>query len=239
MAVVEWTKDGSVAVVNMINGENRVNPAFINGMLDVLTEVEKDESIGAVLIKSGDSKNWSQGIDLPWMDGRFAEKDLQSVRNFFYSLSTLFKKMLLYPVPIIAAINGHCAAMGVIFACACDFMFMKADRGFFFLPEIDVEIAFQPGFYAIVQKNVPSFKLKEMLYTGKKYTAAELDESHVLKACENEAKLMEEATALAKSFNKKRSAFHAMKRITNGSIIDILDKQDPAIVEPLRMFPPY
>jgi enoyl-CoA hydratase/carnithine racemase len=171
MAVLEWKKDGTVALVSMINGENRVNPVLLNEMLTVMDEIESDESIHAVVITSSDPKNWSQGIDLNWMAGRFAEKDLQSVRNFFYSLNNVVRRFLLYPMPVIAAINGHAAAAGGVLACACDFRFMRADRGFFFLPEIDVDVAVLPGFTALFRKVIAEPKLGEMLYTSKHYVA--------------------------------------------------------------------
>ncbi len=239
MAVLEWKKDGTVAVVSMINGENRVNPVLINEMLTVMDEIERDESICAVVITSSDPKNWSQGIDLDWMGGRFAAKDLQSVRNFFYGLGDVVKRFLLYPMPVIAAINGHVVAAGGILACACDFRFMRADRGFFFLPEIDVDVAFQPGFTALVRKAIPEPKLTEMLYTAKRYSASELDAHSILKACENETKLMEECMAFARSFNKRRINFREMKRNLNEWVLKIMEKDDPAFIEGLRQFPPF
>ncbi len=36
MAVVEWEKDGTIAIMKMINGENRHNLAFGKDMLKVL-----------------------------------------------------------------------------------------------------------------------------------------------------------------------------------------------------------
>lgn len=44
MAVVEWKKDESVAVVVMNNTENRHNPDFAAGMLQVFDEIEKETS---------------------------------------------------------------------------------------------------------------------------------------------------------------------------------------------------
>lgn len=74
MAVVEWKKDESVAVVVMNNTENRHNPDFAAGMLQVFDEIEKETDIFSVVITSSDAKSWSQGIDLIWITGAMEKR---------------------------------------------------------------------------------------------------------------------------------------------------------------------
>ncbi|MCX5818716.1 MAG: enoyl-CoA hydratase/isomerase family protein, partial [Deltaproteobacteria bacterium] len=131
MSVIEWKKVETVGVITMNNGENRHNPDFIRALLTAFDEIEGDPGISSVIIASSDPKNWSQGIDLQWITGAMAKNDLQGMRDFMYGLNRIFKRILLYPMPVIAAINGHAFGDGTIMACACDFRFMKADRGFF------------------------------------------------------------------------------------------------------------
>ncbi len=237
MAVIEWKKDGAVAVVRMVNAENRFNPVFNKEFLQAFSEIEKDKTIASAVVFSGDAKNWSQGLDLAWMQGRMAAKDFQGIRDFLYGLNDVFKRILLYPMPVIAAINGHAAAGAAILACACDFRFMKADKGFFFFPEVDIGIPFLPGMQAFCRKAVPEYKFIEMMYTGKRYTAPELEAHHVIvKACANEEALAAEALAFARTFSKKRGTFGEMKRRMSKEIIETMDSQDKAYIEPLNFF---
>jgi len=236
MSIIEWKKVETVGVITMNNGENRHNPEFIRAILTSFDEIEGDPKISSVIIASSDPKNWSQGIDLQWMTDAMAKNDLQGIRDFMYGLNRIFNRILLYPMPVIAAINGHAFGDGTIMACACDFRFMKADRGFFCFPEIDINIPFLPGMQAIIRKAIPYYKLEELVFSGKRTGAAELEAHHVImKACENEEALMREALAFAKSFNKKRPIFGEIKKRFHRTIIETMEKEDPAFIEPLQL----
>jgi len=236
MSRIEWKKVETVGVITMNDGENRHNPDFIRDILQAFDEIEADPEISSVVIASSDPKNWSQGIDLQWMTEAMARNDLQGIRAFMYGLNRIFARMLLYPMPVIAAINGHAFGDGTIMACACDFRFMKSDRGYFCFPEIDISIPFLPGMLAIVQKAIPYYKMEELVFSGKRTGAAELEAHHVIvKACENETVLMAEAMAFAKTFRKKRPIFGEIKKRLHGRIIEIMEKEDPVFIEPLRL----
>ena len=236
MAVVKWKRDESVAVIIMENGENRFNPVFNREFLHVFDEIEQDKAATSVVIVSTDAKNWSQGIDLIWLQSCMAENDSQAIRDFLYSLNDIFKRILLFPVPVICAINGHAVAGGAILSLACDFRFMKADKGFFFFSEVDVGIPFLPGMIAFCRKAIPEYKVEEMMYTGKRYGAPEMEAHHVvMKACPNEETLMAEVMTFARSLNKKRGVFGEMKRRMHKHIIEIIDKEDREYIEPLAV----
>ncbi|HOF74685.1 MAG TPA: hypothetical protein PK750_11770, partial [Syntrophales bacterium] len=56
------------------------------------------------------------------------------------------------------------------------------------------------------------------------------------KACENEEALIAETMAFAKSLRKKRGVFGEMKRRLHAVIVEIIDKEDPKVIEPLKLF---
>ena len=236
MSAIEWKKVETVGVITMNNGENRHNPDFIRDILQAFDEIEGNPDISSVIIASSDPKNWSQGIDLAWITGAMSKNDLQGIRDFMYGLNRIFTRILLYPMPVIAAINGHTFGDGSIMACACDFRFMKSDRGFFCFPEVDINIPFLPGMLAVLNKAIPYYKLEDLVFSGKRTGAAELEAHHVItKACENEEALMREAMAFAKTFNKKRPIFGEIKKRLHHSIVEIMEKEDPVYIEPLQL----
>ncbi|NTV57702.1 MAG: enoyl-CoA hydratase/isomerase family protein [Deltaproteobacteria bacterium] len=236
MSIVLWEKKDTVAVLTMNNKENRMNLDYASAMIQALDEILEDKGIFSVVICSSDEKNWSQGIDLQWLMERKAADDLNAIRSFLYRMNDLFKKLLLYPMPVIAAINGHAFGNGALLSCTCDFRFMRSDKGFFCFPEVDVSIPFLPGMIAFARKAIPEYKYQEMVYSGRRFTASELEEHHVIrKACRDQDELMKESMDLARTFEKKRGIFGELKKRMYKSVIQALDKEDREFIEPLSI----
>jgi enoyl-CoA hydratase/carnithine racemase len=234
MPIVLWDKKDTVAVLTMNNKENRQNLDFANAMIEALDEIQAEKEIFAVVIASSDEKNWSQGIDLQWLMERKGAGDLHAIRSFLYRMNDLFKKLLLYPMPVIAAMNGHAFGNGALLSCACDFRFMRSDKGFFCFPEVDVSIPFLPGMIAFARKAIPEYKYQEMTYTGRRLTARELEEHHIIvKACKDQEELMRESTDFAKMFEKKRGIFGELKKRMYKAVVEVIDSEDPKFIEPL------
>jgi enoyl-CoA hydratase/carnithine racemase len=221
----------------MTNQENRHNLEFGRAMLKVLKEIKDDKSVTAVILASDDPKSWCQGVDVNWIMAQFAEKNFDDIKAFMYVMNDVFKEILLFPVPVIAAISGHTFGNGAILACACDFRMMKSDRGYFCLPEVDLGIPFLPSMIKTVQKSVPYYKFNEMTLTGKRYGAKDLFKHNVLEmACENAQELFKEALLFAQTFNKKRGIFSEHKKRFHKHIVEAMEKEDKEFIESLALF---
>ncbi len=224
MPIMTWIKDETVAIITMTNGENRQNLVFAKTLNAMLDEIIADKTISALIITSNDEKNFSQGIDVMWITDHMQKNEHQPVIDFINEMDNVFKKLLLYPVPVIAAINGHAFGNGSIMSCACDFRFMRSDRGFFCFPEVNIGIPFRWGMNAFVKKAIPLHILSQMQFTGNRYTAPELEKhSIIVKACANQEDLMASAIAFAKTLQKKRGILGEMKKRLYNDIIKVLD----------------
>ncbi|TAL35199.1 MAG: enoyl-CoA hydratase/isomerase family protein [Spirochaetes bacterium] len=234
MAIIEWKKDESAAVVTMNNGENRHNMDFADTMLATLEAIKSDATVTSIVLTSSDEKNFCLGIDVEWLGRKMGEKDFNSIKEFMYKMNRVFQEIMLFPVPVIAAINGHAFGNGAILSCACDFRFMKSDRGFFCFPEVNIGIPFLPGMIEFVKKAIPYYKFNEMKLSGRRVGAAELAEHHIIeKASADRDELLKDALGFAKTFAKKRGIFGEMKKRLHKNIIAVMDAEDKVFIEKL------
>ncbi len=237
MGLMFWEKQGTVARLVMDAGKNLHNLKFVEAILKNLDEIETDAKVSAVVLTSSDEKNFSQGIDLEWIAPRFTDPSShQEVKDFLYGLNKIFSQLLTFPVPVIAAINGHAFGDGAIMACACDFRMMSSDRGYFCFPEVDVNIPFMPGMLAVVAKAFPGHYLNEVYLTGRRIGGAELANQGVaIKAVADTEALQTEAMAFAATFSKGRPVFGEIKRRKHQHILDVFERDDPPIIEALKV----
>jgi enoyl-CoA hydratase/carnithine racemase len=231
MEIIQYAIDEKVAVLTMNDGENRFNPGFLKVFLEVLDEIEQKTDVNALVVTSSHEKIFCNGIDLEWLAPLIQKGDKESTTAFLYTMNELLKRILLYPMPTIAAVSGHAFAGGAIMSCAFDFRFMRSDRGYFCFPEVDLGVPFLPGMIAIVRKAVPMYKFEEMKYTGKRITAEECEAHHiVLKACHRD-ELMDEALSFAKGLNKRREIMAEMKKRMYKHIVHSIEVEDPPLIE--------
>jgi enoyl-CoA hydratase/carnithine racemase len=226
MSNFHYALDEHVAVLTMDNGENRFNYDNLQGFGNILDEIENVTEATTLVVKSADPKIWSNGIDLDWLS-RAAKEDPSVVMEFPVRLMTLIQRILTFPMITIAAINGHAFAGGAIMSCAFDFRFMRSDRGYFCLPEIDLGIPFRPSMDALLKRAMPRAMVTEAQFTGKRYTADELvAEKVAVKACHQDD-LMDEVMTFAKALNKDRQTIKIMKQVTHKDILRIIEVDDP------------
>lgn len=237
MSIVKWEKQERIGVIYMNQDGNKHNLAFANAMNSTLDSVIDDTDITAVILTSSDPKNWSIGVDVDWVLAQMKEVGAPQVKQFMYAMNEVFKKLLLYPVPVIAAINGHAFGNGALLACTCDFRMMNEKRGYFCFPEVDLGIPFLPSMTAFSRKAIPEYVLNEMILTGKRATAQDLVQNHVvMESCENHEVLMTKATGFAETFTKKRGIFSELKKRSHKNIMEIFEKEDPEYIESLSLF---
>lgn len=231
MANIDYTLDGSVAVAALNDGENRFNPDFLNGFLEVLDAIEHKTEARTLVVHSTHEKIFSNGIDLEWLVPIIQKGDVAAAKDFFFLLNKLLLRLVTYPAITIAAITGHAFAGGAIMACTFDFRLMRSDRGFLCVPEVDLGIPFLPGMNAILAKAIPHYKLEEMQYTGCRLTAEECERHHIVRKACHISELLDETLAFARSLDKKRAIVHEMKMRLNRPIIQAIEVEDVPYIE--------
>ena len=230
-------REGSVAVVTLNDGENRHSPDFVAAFLAAMDQVEADDGASAVVVASSDPKSWSQGIDLQWILPRLPEPaGRDEIREFLRSLDRMFARVLTFPMPTVAALSGHTFGDGAILACCFDFRLVRADRGFFCFPEVDLNIPFLPGMMAIVKSVVPEPALTRWVLEGRRVPGPEMVQAGVaIKAVDGVEAVLAEAIAYAGTFSKGRPIVAALKHEMRRHLIEVFERVDPPVIDELRL----
>ena len=230
MSLVEYKIKGQVAVITWNSGENRFNPDFLNAHITAMAKIEETSDARVIVINSAHEKIWCNGIDLDYLVPLAMAGDKPPLVKFFFLLNDFFKSLLLSPMITVACINGHAFAGGAMAACACDYRFMRSDRGFLCVPEVDLGMRFLPGMMALLKKAVPRHIITDMVLGGTRLTAEQCQSIGIVeKACHLD-NLMDEAKAFAQTKIKERKVVAAIKRDLNSDVIYMMDTQDPSVI---------
>jgi enoyl-CoA hydratase/carnithine racemase len=116
------------------------------------------------LVTTADSKFYSNGLDLDWL-GAHSDQGAWYVGR----VQGLLARMLTFPLPTAAAVVGHAFGAGAMLAIAHDFRVMRADRGFFCFPEVDIRIPFTPGMAALIQAKLTPQAAVASMTTGRRF----------------------------------------------------------------------
>ena len=156
-------REEDVFVLDLGDGENRFNADSLSVIEASLDEVQAAPAPRA-LVTTASGKIWSNGLDLEWMG---ANQD--QIASFVPRLHELLARMLELDVPAVAALQGHTFAAGAMLALAHDQRVMRADRGFFCLPEVDIRIPFTHGMNALIGARLSPQVAHEAMAFGQRF----------------------------------------------------------------------
>ncbi|NLH50258.1 MAG: enoyl-CoA hydratase/isomerase family protein [Myxococcales bacterium] len=225
---------GAVAVMTWKHEEqNRFTSPFNEEIIAGLEQLAADPAIRAVVVTSGVPKYFSTGLHLDWIKAQVAA-DPESLRPFFHSINRLMTLATGYPKPLIAAINGHAVAMGLIITACMDYRLMAVDRGFLRLPEVQIDIPFLPSMTAVFNEILPPRSFRDLAYTGDKFTPIQGQEMGLIDQTFPAAELLPAAVELGKKLGAHKSATYAtIKRDNRRRVLAALRDDDPAAIEVL------
>ena len=227
--LIQLSYQGSVAILNMSDAKNSHNPYFIAAFNQHLNSIEGNKDCKSVLLRSSADKNWSLGADVDWMS--LPENTPQDIADFLQGLIQLIKRIISLPMPVIAEINGHAFGNGAVLACACDFRFMRSDKGYFCFPEVDLSIPFFPSMFPLILKAMPQSLFNRLAMTGQRVDGQLLLENQVVEAVfSSQEELMAGSIKFAEQFDKQRWIYGKNKRQMNASILLEMQENDPAFI---------
>ncbi len=170
-------RDGDVFVLYLGNEgqadtENRFHPDWIDTFHGLLDEVERagvtpeQPNPPAALVTVSTGKFYSNGLDTDWLFGNFDRSGWYLDR-----VHSMFSRLLTFPMATVAAVNGHAFGAGAMLATSHDFRVMRADRGYWCLPEVHLGMPFTVAMNALVTERLTNQVAVEAMTTGRRYGA--------------------------------------------------------------------
>jgi enoyl-CoA hydratase/carnithine racemase len=159
---IRLTYDEKIAVLDLGDDENRFSPGFLDEIGTHLDEVLGAGAQG--LVTTGGGKFYSNGLDLDWLAANG-----EQAQWYVGRVQAMLARILTLPVPTAAAVVGHAFGAGAMLALAHDFRVMRADRGYFCFPEVDIRIPFTPGMAALIQAKLTPQAAVASMTTGRRF----------------------------------------------------------------------
>jgi len=196
--MIDLERQGDVYVLTMNAGENRFSAAFVDAMNVRLDEVEKADGPRSLVI-TGSGKFYSNGLDLDYMLGEGKDR----AGEYLASVLDVISRVLTFPCITVAAINGHAFGAGAQLAVAQDFRLMRADRGFFCMPEIDMRAPLHSGMTALLKARLPALVAHEVIVTGRRFGGEAAAARRIVDEACGENELLPRAIAVAAELTAK------------------------------------
>jgi len=203
--------------------ENRFSPDWLAAFEAALDEVEGADGPRA-LVTAASGKFFSNGLDLDWL---FAHADQHE--DYVVRVHELLARVLALPVITVAALQGHTFAAGAMLSLAHDFRVMRADRGFWCLPEADIGIPFTRGMSALIQARLTPQTAHEAMTTGRRYGGEDARAAAIVDRAVDEDSVRTAAVELASSMaGKAGDTLGTIKaRMYAPALAALRDRSDP------------
>ncbi|MCD8352176.1 MAG: enoyl-CoA hydratase-related protein [Planctomycetaceae bacterium] len=207
-------KDGiGVITINRLKVMNAIDYKSITMLSSLLDEIT-DTNIRCLIITGAGEKSFVAGADIKEM------KDMNRSQgeNLSRAGNGVMRKIELFQVPVIAAINGYALGGGLELALACDIR-IASQNASFAMPESTFGII--PGYGGIqrLSRIIGQGRAREMIFTTRRFGAEEALPWGLVNAVYPLAELMPSAMDLAgRIASNAPIAIMSAKKIMNESV---------------------
>jgi enoyl-CoA hydratase/carnithine racemase len=167
--------DGGVAVVELDNPPvNALSVELWTAIGEAFTAILDDTRVKAVILTGAGRRAFCGGADVRQFLVLTPETRLERQQQ----VNTVLDILSNFPLPMIAAINGPAVGGGITLCTTCDIR-ISAATAHFSMPEIRRGTAGGGGAF-LRRLSMPEGLLRLMLFTGRRFSAAELAQGHLI-----------------------------------------------------------
>lgn len=191
MELIDFEINEQIAVITLKNGKvNAISPQVIAEINSALDQAQAAE---AVVIFTGREGMFSGGYDLKVM-----KESSASAVSLVTAGSTLARRMLSFPFPIIAACSGHAIAKGAFLLLSCDYRIGTSGPYKLGLNEVAIGMTMHQAGIKLARNRVPMNYLTRSVINAELFNPETAVLAGFLDTVVEHEHLMETATAAAK-----------------------------------------
>ena len=203
---------------------NAWNEALGVALRDTVLDLAADDSVRAVLI-TGAGRAFSSGADLreEGEAGSSGRPDVYTVlTERYHPIITGIRSM---PKPVVAAVNGVAAGIGLSLALSCDLV-VSAESAYFVLAFVNVGLVPDGGSSVLVPTRIGFARAVELAMLGSRLSSQQALDWGLINRVWADAELMPEAEALAWQLANGPTGFYAgTKRQLNAWLYGRIQEQ--------------
>ena len=206
MALVSYELQDGIATVVMDDG--KVNALSLAMQAELNATLDRALSEKAILVLSGRKNTFSAGFDLPTLMGGGSTAVNMLVGGF-----RLAERLLSYPRPVVAAVNGHAMAMGLFLVACADYAIGVDGVYKIMANEVAIGLTMPRSALEICRQRLAPAHFNRAMLTSETYTPAAAIAAGFLDRVVPEAELLGEARTVATRFAQqlKMNAYQGTK----------------------------
>jgi enoyl-CoA hydratase/carnithine racemase len=204
--------------------EHRINPWLIAQLSAALDAAERKGAQAVVV--TGEGNFFCNGMDLQYISANVADSTKIQTQA-----ENLLSRILTFPAPTIAALNGHFTAAGGMLGLAFDVRVMASDgKGLFFVPGIDIGLVYSQGMTELLKAKLPQPLWNDSLCFGRRFQCSDLLQHRVVNAAPPATELLSKALEMASGLKSKgkdektRQTLYGIKRNLYRPVVMALGK---------------
>jgi len=155
--MLERTEHGNVAVLRLAHGKASALDLELLRAIDGAFAREQSSPSRAVVL-TGTGSIFSAGVDLL----RVLDGGRAYLAEFLPALDACLRRLIAFEKPLVAAINGHAIAGGLVLSCAADRRLLARGKATYGAPELAVGVPFPPAAIELVRLGCPPAALREV-----------------------------------------------------------------------------
>ena len=224
-SLLDFKIDGGIATITLNRPEaaNAFNLELATELNQAATVCQHNPNIRAVVL-TGNGKLFSAGGDLTVMSEAGDQVDA-ALKQLTDQLHSAFSTLMRMRAPLIVAVNGAAAGIGLSLALLGDFT-IASEKASFTLAYTAAGLSPDGGATYLLPRVVGIKRAKEMMITNRRLTATEALEWGVVNQVVAPEALLDETQALAKSVAQgATNAFGSVKSLLLSSFNESFESQ--------------